>query len=297
MPDIFCCPVLHVPSTLGDVISLYLTHTRAEQHPRTYADRVALLQEFSATHGRLGLREARPFHLSLWIDGQANRWKSDWTRLRVASTVKGAFGWARRMGVIDHHPFAGVSYPVGESGQPMSDTQYRSLLRATSAMFRRVLVFLRFTGCRPGEMAALRPSDVDLDRGVALLHCHKTRRKTRRPRVIVLHPVAAKLLRWQLARMVPGQGHLFLSARGNPWHRSSLALRIGRLRAKCGIPPTCKLYGLRHAYGTQAVLAGVPIKLVSVLMGHANVRTTEHYTHIAGEVEQLRQAAERIFRM
>lgn len=48
-----------------------------------------------------------------------------------------------------------------------------------------------------------------------------------------------------------------------------------------------KLYGLRHAFGTNAIVNGVDIKTLSVLMGHESTRMTEHYLHLASRSEHL----------
>jgi hypothetical protein len=54
------------------------------------------------------------------------------------------------------------------------------------------------------------------------------------------------------------------------------------------------LYGLRHAFGTRAVLRGVDVKTLAELMGHTTTRMTEHYLHLAGERSYLAAAMERI---
>jgi integrase len=78
----------------------------------------------------------------------------------------------------------------------MTDEEFRQLLRHSDADFRRVLIWLHATGCRPGELLALRWRHVHLARGVVLLDQHKTLKKTGRPRVIALAPAAVKLLAW-----------------------------------------------------------------------------------------------------
>ena len=53
------------------------------------------------------------------------------------------------------------------------------------------------------------------------------------------------------------------------------------------------MYGIRHQFGTQAVVSGVDIKTLSELMGHTTTRTTEHYIHLAGHQEHLAAAMQR----
>ncbi len=85
--------------------------------------------------------------------------------------------------------------------------------------FRQVLFFLRYTGSRPGEMAALTWDDVDLDAAVIVLRHHKTIRtqRTPRPRVIHLVPLVVKLLKRIKARQKPGVNRVFVTSRQTPW--------------------------------------------------------------------------------
>ena len=85
-------------------------------------------------------------------------------------------------------------------------------------------------------------------------------------------------------------GHVFLTFRGTPWNRSSLGLRMRRLRERAGLPDDVKLYGIRHQFGTQSIVNGVDVKTLSELMGHTSTRMTEHYLHLAGRHEHLASA-------
>jgi integrase len=78
----------------------------------------------------------------------------------------------------------------------MAAEHYRALLRSTDGPFRRVLVFQKFTGCRPIEMRKIKWAYVDLERCIVTLADHKTKKKTGRPRIIPLCPVVVKLLRF-----------------------------------------------------------------------------------------------------
>jgi len=133
-------------------------------------------------------------------------------------------------------------------------------------------------------MSGLERTFVDLQRAVATLTKHKSShtRRDRKPRVVVLHPVVLKLLAW-IYRKQPGGRFVFVNARGDPWTRYSLACRFKRLRKRLGLPVTCKLYGLRHKFGTDAILNGVSLTMLAELMGHSRTETTLHYVHLQSE--------------
>ncbi len=113
-----------------------------------------------------------------------------------------------------------------------------------------------------------------------------------KPRVIPLHPEITALLIEIRKREELGE-FVFLNHRGTPWNRSSLSLRMQRSRERAGIPDDAKLYGLRHAFGTRAIVNGVDIKTLAELMGHESTRTTEHYLHLAGQKAHLHAAMQK----
>jgi site-specific recombinase XerD len=67
-----------------------------------------------------------------------------------------------------------------------------------------------------------------------------------------------------------------------------------RARKTAGIPDDAKLYGLRHAFGTRAIINGVDIKTLAELLGHSSTRMSEHYVHIAGKVPHLLDAMRKV---
>jgi integrase len=158
-----------------------------------------------------------------------------------------------------------------------------------------VLLFLWWTGARIGELVSLEWKFIDVEKGIAVLHKHKTAnsRKDRAARIIYLPEKALRLLTWMLQDQRTEQTHVFLSNHGVPWTGGALALRFNRLRVRNGIPFDCKLYGARHAFGTRMAVAGVDLKTLSTLMGHTTTRMSEHYIHMAGETEHLHGALEK----
>jgi integrase len=196
----------------------------------------------------------------------------------------------------------------------MTDEEFRKVIRATvrwlpeghkrrnprkrptaGTRFRNVLFFLRNTGARPSEMAALTWDAVDFENSVIVLTQHKTRKllRTPRPRVIQMVPEVVKLLR-RIKRQEPvADPHVFLSSQGKPWRRDMLGLRLRRFREKVGVPHDATLYGIRHQFGTMAVVNGVDIKTLAELMGHRSTQMTEHYCHLAGHQAHLASAMQR----
>lgn len=288
--------------TVASIIDLYLTHSKRSYSARSFATRQHYLQRFAEAQGFRLISECLPIHLTGWIDSN-EEWKSDWTLANVVSIIQRPFNWAVQQRIIVANPFRGIRHRCGEPRRPMTDAEFLALLRATvtprpgrstparprkrptaGARFRQVLMFLRYTGARPGEMASLTWDNVELAQGVIVLRQHKTSRTQRvpRPRVIQLVPSMVKLMKKIQLQQRPGTSHVFLTTHGTQWNRSNLGLRMRRLRERAKLPEDVKLYGIRHHFGTQSIINGVDIKTLAELMGHTTSRMTEHYVHLAG---------------
>ena len=280
--------------TVFAAFEAYLAAREGRVLPHTYRNAKYYLEEFAAAFGPRPVASLIPHDLTAWLARHERRWPSPDTRAFVVRQVRAALGWAAAQGLAAANPFARVTAAMTGRRRPVAPEDYRRLLAAFAGRPRlaEALRFLVLTGCRPSEMARLRWDQLDLGRGVAVLPAHKTShsQKVKRPRVVVAEALA---LRAAVRARGAHPEYVFVSERGRPWYPGLVQRKV---RAKClelGVPVVYS-YGLRHSYGTEAVRAGVPLKAVSELMGHSSVRTTEVYVHLAGDVEYLRAAAERV---
>jgi integrase len=231
-------------------------------------------------------------------------WRSDDYKAKVCSTVHAVFNWAAEGGLLGKgmsNPMTGFNFSGGNRRRPMTASEFRRIWgqsrngkksgcsRTSGRRLREVLFFIKMTGARPKELRDLRWTDIDTRAGLAKLSKHKTNKKTRKPRIIPLTAPVVGLLE-SIARRDGTEGAVFKTTHGGPWARNSPSEKIKRLRGKCGVRDDASLYGLRHRFGTRAVLQGVDLKMLADMMGHSRVQTTEHYVHLADEYDHLRQA-------
>jgi integrase len=276
--------------TVASVIDRYLTHAKAHCCPDAYYQRQLYLQLFAEAHGWREVTDeaCKPLHLEEWLLSQ-KQLKSDWTKAHVVKIVQRAFNYAVKNRIITANPFRGFTHRNGVRRRPLTDAEFQSFFRASSvwqtrkrmtkqypsdrkrrmrpsagARFRELLIFLRYTGARPIEASRLKWTDIDLATGFIEILEHKTihSQSEPRPRLIPLHPVILKLLIVIKRRQEPGE-FVFVNHRRWPWNRRALSCRIRRARKAAGLPKDAKLYGLRHAFGTRAVLNNVHLKLLS----------------------------------
>ena len=144
-----------------------------------------------------------------------------------------------------------------------------------------VIRVLMLTGCRKGEIVNLRWSEVDDD--TLVLADSKTG-----PRKVHLNPQARAVL----DRQSRGNSPWVFPTLASPDRSRSDTLGLWlRIRREAGIEDV-RLHDLRHNYASWAVMSGVPVPVVSRLLGHSSSRMTLRYVHLGDR--DIREAAERI---
>jgi integrase len=175
------------------------------------------------------------------------------------------------------------------------------LLRAShrNPAFRRVLLALRRTGCRPKELRNLTWDQVDLNEGFWIIPKHKTvsMQRVPRPRIIPLAPDIWRLCRWLAKRAVTGSSHVFVNMFKRPYSKDRFVKLLDQMRrdAKLEVKAGERivLYSNRHTFGTEATGKVTDIELAE-LMGHTNTRTTQRYVHLnASRLRQIQQKIQR----
>lgn len=157
------------------------------------------------------------------------------------------------------------------------------------------------TGLRLGEVCALRWSDVDLDRGVLIVYQQavqigkeltysKPKTRSGEDRAVPLAGWVPKLLDSQRRRQVAerlafGADYLdtplvFTQPDGSPLRPSSVSRAFTRLVRSSSLPP-CRFHDLRHVAATTLLQAGVPMPVVSKILGHSSIQiTVDTYRHM-----------------
>jgi len=162
---------------------------------------------------------------------------------------------------------------------------------------RAILETLYSSGIRRGELAGLKLYDVDLKNGSLLIR----EGKGKKDRYV---PLGARAAHW-IRRYIevrpelviePDQGYLFLHEFGEPFQKNRLSDLVKRYLLAVGIEAgSCHLF--RHAMATQMLENGADIRFIQAILGHAQLTTTEIYTHVTivklKEIHALTHPAER----
>jgi integrase len=286
--------------TAAALVDEYLDLACKGNAPRTFYEKKLILLVFARELGARLVKDLKPYHLERWVADHPE-WVSGDTKAKVVSNVQAVFNWSEKRGLIPKNPFNGLVQAGGNRRRPMKGFEFRKIWAqarlgkktgpwaGSGRRFREMLLFMKLTGARPKEARDLRWDGIDLDHDLAVLKEHKTSHKTDSPRVIVMVERVVGLLR-SIRERDGDSGNVFKTVYGKPWSRNAPSQKLSRLRAKGGVAEDAVLYGLRHRFGTVAVLRGLDLKIVATLMGHQSVRTTERYIHVAKEYSALKKA-------
>lgn len=212
------------------------------------------------------------------------------TIARRAASIRRYFAWLRRRGLVDVDPAAGLSAPKGEARLPrvLRPDELRVLLSqadaddggALDARDEAVVELLYGSGVRVAELAGLDMADVDLSRARM-----SVRGKGGKDRVVPLsEPAVAALDRWlgggreALVVAATPASAVFLNQRG----KRITPRDVRRILDRRAAAPTHP-HALRHTFATHLLDGGADLRVVQELLGHADLATTQRYTHVSKE--------------
>jgi integrase/recombinase XerD len=147
---------------------------------------------------------------------------------------------------------------------------------------RAILETLYATGCRVSEAAGLKMEDLHLDS--AFCKCIGKGNKQRivplgRPALDALR-IYLEELRPRLVRAAPDAPWVFVSRGGKGLTREMLWTLVKKYAQRAGLTGKVSPHTLRHSFATHLLAGGADLRTVQELLGHANIRTTQQYTHI-----------------
>lgn len=281
---------------LASLAENFLRHAKRTVSEGTYDRYAYYVADFCnhASADRIPAREAKAENLYAWIESRP-AW-GDWAQRGAIAAVKRMFAWGVEQGIVDRSPMLAVKRPAAKRREQLiDDAQHAAMMQRArhsraSRVFRQVLVALRHSGARPGEVAAVKVGDVSPDGSAWVLQEHKTAGKTGRPRVVYLSPCLATLTKILAASRK--STNLFVNARGEPWTRNAIRCRMRQLRRALGLPPGVVAYAYRHSWTTKALTGGADIATVAELLGHTSTEmVSRHYGHLDQAKEHLKKAA------
>jgi integrase/recombinase XerD len=268
------------------------------------AYRTDLLQfgRFLAERGREAT-DAGPGDLSDFLadlargDGNGRPPCSTATVNRKAACLRSFYRHLRREEAIEDDPAARLETPRKGKKLPevLSYSDVQRLLAQprgddpVTIRDRALLELMYACGLRASETISLDVSDVDLEHGIV-----RARGKGSKERLVPIGGKAVAAVRVYLRSGRPGlvrdhgEGKLFLNFRGGPLTRQGLYKIVLRHAKTAGLADRMSPHTLRHSFATHLLAGGCDLRSVQEMLGHADLSTTQLYTHLSGE--ELKEA-------
>lgn len=211
---------------------------------------------------------------------------------RLLSSVRRFYQYALRQGRIQADPSLQIDRPKLPRALPksLSEAEVERLIGApdtTTALGlrdRAMLEVLYASGLRVSELVNLKLAEVSLDMGVV-----RVMGKGSKERLV---PLGEEALDWVTRYLSQGRGALldrkqtdalFVTQRAEPMTRQMFWYLIKRYTLLAGINKPLSPHTLRHAFATHLLNHGADLRVVQMLLGHADISTTQIYTHVARE--------------
>jgi integrase/recombinase XerD len=267
----------------------FLALLAARRAPRTVEAYRRDLQHFGAWLGaapsRASLDDLERYLAQLRADGFAPA-----TIARRIAALRALYRHLVLLGARDDNPAAELSPPRRRRTLPrtLSPGEAERLIEAANGVTPRALrdsaivELLYGAGLRVSELVSLDRTSIDVDERIV-----RAVGKGSKERIVPMGRRAAEALRRYLSRGRPhldrrNRPELFLNAQGGPLTRAGVFLILRKLAAKAGLEPErVHPHLLRHSFATHLLEGGADLRSVQEMLGHANLSTTELYTHVS----------------
>jgi integrase len=214
------------------------------------------------------------------------------TATRTVGLLGGILSFAVLRQMRGDNPVRGVKRYQDKKGETFLSSAELAKLGQAVAQFESegtspaaiaIIRLLAFTGARKSEIASLKWSDVDIQRGYLALGDSKTGAK-----IIPLGAPAVEVLSG-VAR-IEGATYIFPASSGEG-HFQGVEKVWRRVRVAAGFP-ALRLHDLRHSFASVGLARGDALAVIGAILGHADVKTTSRYAHLADN--PVRNAANEI---
>ncbi len=277
-------------SSLGSFLAYLSIERGYSRHTiSSYGRDIAAFQDWL---GQKHIEEPSRQDIVAYLEYLGSRGYARSTTSRKMSALRSFFRYLVTLGLSESAPTTEVESPPSRRPLPfvLSTTQINQLLETPDTAVpggirdRALLELLYATGLRVSEATSLSVGEVDLNR--LFVQC---RGKGGRQRMVPLGRAASRWIglyladvRPLLARRRSGRA-LFLSLRGSPLTRQAVWQIIKKHARAVGLTGSVSPHTLRHSFATHLLENGAGLRAVQEMLGHADIGTTQIYTHLAGK--------------
>lgn len=279
---------------LDAAVDAYLRHLAAERSAArntlaAYSRDLAAFLDFLEKETITTPSAVLPGHIAGFLEAEKRRGLSARSRARALSALRGLFGFLVRERSIARDPCRDLRRPrlgrrlphslsSGEIDRLLMTADERPLLLRDAAMIELAYA----CGLRVSEVISLKVNQVNLEAGYLTVVG-----KGRKERAVPIGTYARQRVLSYLSNARPQilrrrlSPYLFVTRSGRPMTRQAFWQLLRRRARASGLERWIHPHMLRHAFATHLVEGGADLRAVQLMLGHADISTTEVYTHVA----------------
>lgn len=265
-----------------------LTHHTLEAYSRDGGRYVVYLQ----SEGVLEFSQVQPLHIAGFLSSLQSLGLSPRSRARTLSVIRMLHRFLMREHCCENNPASLIDAPKSLQKLPavLSGSAVIALLAAPAGMApedvrdRAMLEVLYATGLRVSELVGLKLRELNRHAGFLL-----AKGKGQKERLVPIGESALERVEQYLSTVrchqdrVGSNEYLFLTRLGQPMSRQSFWNIIKKRAVQAGISVSISPHTLRHSFATHLLENGADLRSVQILLGHADLSTTQIYTHVTKE--------------
>lgn len=266
-----------------------------------YTSDVGLFVDYLSTSlgGDFSARDVTADHISSFLRDTLGG-RSESSQSRVLSSLKSFFDYLLMSDLVDLNPISLIDFPriIRSLPDSLSVSEVRSMIESVDLSGRHghrnraILEVLYGCGLRVSELTSLTLDDLFWDQGVV-----RVLGKGSRERLVPIGESALSGVRFYLADRSSLAGDasgdvLFLSNRSRALTRVMVFNIIKKAAMVAGITKRVSPHTLRHSFASHLLTSGANIRSIQEMLGHADISTTEIYTHLSND--EKREAVERL---
>lgn len=248
-----------------------------------YQRDLAALTQWCEAHDVADPQTLQGDQLREFVASEHRRGLSAKSLQRRLSACRSFYAWLLKNNVIDNSPAAGLRAPKAPRKLPQvldADEAVQLVELPTDAPLglrdRALLELFYSSGLRLSELCAMRWRDLDTASGIVLVHGKGNRERT----VPVGSHAMNALQEWRKESGGTGEKPVFPGRSGGPISQRAVQIRIKQLAQRQGLFKNVHPHMLRHSFASHILESSGDLRGVQELLGHADIATTQIYTHL-----------------
>ena len=286
--------------TLNQYLTIYFSNAKLFLSPVVFEKYSRITSKYiSPLLGEVNIREIKPIHIQCFVNLLRQMEYSSSTVRRYYTICQSVMRSAYKLGIINENPADNRRITLPEITEKETEIFAPEEVKVmfdfleNEPLKLKLLIHLAInTGCRRGELVALKWSDLDFSTGIVTVsrsnyklkgeEIKSKSTKSNKIRRIALSSYCISLLKQyrkeQANDKISCDDWIFTQSNGNPMYPTTPTLQFSRFLKKYNLPHK-KFHSLRHTSATLLLINGNDIKSVGQRLGHTQIKTTNRYVH------------------